>query len=86
MIAEARGISLAQVALAWLHSKPVVSAPIVGATKSAHLAEAVASLDVGLTAEEVEQLEAPYTPRDDFQGISDPAVIAAVSQRAGIAS
>jgi aryl-alcohol dehydrogenase-like predicted oxidoreductase len=84
-IAEAREVSRAQVALAWLRSKPVVTAPIVGATKPAHLADAVASLDVELTADEIERLEAPYTPRHDFQGISDPAVLAAISRQVGIA-
>jgi aryl-alcohol dehydrogenase-like predicted oxidoreductase len=83
-IAEARDVSRAQVALAWLASKPVVTAPIVGATKATHLADAMASLDVELTTEEVERLEAPYTPRYDFQGISDPAVLAAISKRVGI--
>ncbi len=77
--------SHAQVALAWLGSKSVVTAPIVGATKAAHLADAVASLDVELTADEIGRLEAPYTPRYDFQGISDPSVLAAISKRVGIA-
>jgi aryl-alcohol dehydrogenase-like predicted oxidoreductase len=84
-IAHERGISHAQVALAWLGSKSVVTAPIVGATKTAHLADAVASLDIELTADEIGHLEAPYTPRYDFQGISDPSVLAAITQRAGIA-
>lgn len=84
-IAHQRGISHAQVALAWLESKPVVTAPIVGAIKAAHLADAVASLDIELTADEIERLEAPYTPRYDFQGISDPNVLAVISKRAGIA-
>jgi aryl-alcohol dehydrogenase-like predicted oxidoreductase len=83
-VARERGVSRAQVALAWLRSKPVVSAPIVGATKAAHLADAVASLDVDLTADEVARLEAPYTPRDDFQGISDPAELVRISARLGI--
>ncbi|MFC4035691.1 aldo/keto reductase [Streptomyces polygonati] len=83
-VAAERGISRAQVALAWLRSKPVVSAPIVGATKAAHLADAVASVDVELTAEEITRLEAPYTPRNDFQGISDPAELARISARFGI--
>jgi 1-deoxyxylulose-5-phosphate synthase len=81
VIAEARAISRAQVALAWLGSKPVVSAPIVGATKDAHLADALSSLDIELTADEVTRLEAPYTPRNDFQGVSDPARLAAISKQ-----
>jgi aryl-alcohol dehydrogenase-like predicted oxidoreductase len=84
-VAIERHVTPAQVALAWLRSKPVVSAPIVGATKVAHLADAVASLDVELTADEITKLEAPYTPRYDVQGISDPAVLAAISSQVGIA-
>jgi aryl-alcohol dehydrogenase-like predicted oxidoreductase len=62
-IAEGRGIPMAQVALAWVLRNPVVSAPIVGATKQHHLADAVAALDVHLTDEEVQALEEHYTPR-----------------------
>ena len=62
-IAEARGVSMAQVALAWVLRNPVVSAPIVGATKEHHLSDAVAALDLELTEEEVTSLEQPYTPR-----------------------
>jgi aryl-alcohol dehydrogenase-like predicted oxidoreductase len=62
-IAEARGIPMAQVALAWVLHNPVVSAPIVGPTKQHHLADAVAALDVQLSDDEVRELEAPYTPR-----------------------
>ena len=61
-VAEKRGLSRAQVALAWVLSKPVVSAPIVGVTSSKQLDEAVASLAVELSAEEIEQLEEPYEP------------------------
>jgi aryl-alcohol dehydrogenase-like predicted oxidoreductase len=61
-VAAARGISRAQVALAWLARHPAVDAPIVGATKPEHLADAVASVDVELTDDEVAALEAPYTP------------------------
>jgi 1-deoxyxylulose-5-phosphate synthase len=62
-IATARGIPMAQVALAWVLHNPVVTAPIVGATKSYHLADAVAALDVQLTDAEVADLEAPYVPQ-----------------------
>jgi len=61
-VAEARSLSRAQVALAWLLSKPVVSAPIVGVTRSAQLAELVGALSVELSAEEVSSLEEPYEP------------------------
>jgi aryl-alcohol dehydrogenase-like predicted oxidoreductase len=84
-IADARGVSHAQVALAWLRSKPIVTAPLVGATNATHLSDAIASLDIDLSDDEIETLEAPYTARDDFQGISDPAVLAAISKRVGIA-
>jgi aryl-alcohol dehydrogenase-like predicted oxidoreductase len=62
-VAEGRGIAMAQVALAWVLKNPVVAAPIVGPTKSHHLADAVAALDVQLTDEEMRSLEEPYTVR-----------------------
>ena len=49
-------------ALAWLLAKPVITAPIVGATKLHHLDDAIASVDVKLTAEEIAALEEPYVP------------------------
>jgi aryl-alcohol dehydrogenase-like predicted oxidoreductase len=61
-IAEKRGVARAQVALAWMLSKPVVTAPIVGATKPHHLKDAVAAFELKLTAEEIAALEEPYTP------------------------
>ncbi|MEU1535666.1 aldo/keto reductase [Streptomyces fagopyri] len=70
-IADAHGISRAQVALAWLRRNPVVAAPLVGARTIAQIDDAVASLDLDLTDDEARRLEAPYTPRHDFQGISD---------------
>jgi aryl-alcohol dehydrogenase-like predicted oxidoreductase len=72
-IAEARGVSRSQVALAWLHSKPVVTAPLVGANTTSQIDDAVASLMIELTTEEIAALERPYTPRYDFQGICDEA-------------
>ena len=63
-VAEARGVSRAQVALAWVMSNPVVDAPIVGATKPHHLADAVAAVDLDLTSDEIERLTAPYTPHE----------------------
>lgn len=80
-IAEARGVSRAQIALAWLRSKPVVTAPLVGASSAAQIDDAVASLELELTPGELEALEAPYTPRHDFQGISDDRELAAIAAR-----
>lgn len=80
-VAEARGVSRAQVALAWLRSKPVVTAPLVGAGTISQIDDAVASLELTLTADELERLEAPYTPRYDFQGISDDRRLAAIAAR-----
>ncbi|GAB2568001.1 oxidoreductase [Paractinoplanes abujensis] len=62
-VAEARGVPMAQVALAWVLRNPVVDAPIVGPTKSHHLTDAVAALDLDLTDEEADALEGDYTPR-----------------------
>ncbi len=61
-IAAKRGVSRAQVALAWVLAKPVVTAPIVGATKLQHLEDAVAAVSLKLSAEEIKQLEEPYVP------------------------
>ncbi|HZD74660.1 MAG TPA: aldo/keto reductase [Actinomycetota bacterium] len=61
-VAAERGVPPARVALAWLLSRPAVTAPIVGATKLAHLDDAVAALELHLTADEVARLEAPYRP------------------------
>jgi aryl-alcohol dehydrogenase (NADP+) len=61
-LAEARGVPRAQIALAWLLSKPVVTSPIVGVTKMQHLEDAIAAVDLKLTAEEIASLEEPYAP------------------------
>jgi aryl-alcohol dehydrogenase-like predicted oxidoreductase len=61
-VATERGVSPAQTALAWLLSKPAVTAPIIGATKLAHLDDAIAATDITLTDEEIKHLEAPYLP------------------------
>lgn len=63
-VAQARGVSAAQVALAWLLQQPGIASPIVGATKMHHLEEAVAALDVGLTPDECRRLEESYRPHD----------------------
>jgi aryl-alcohol dehydrogenase (NADP+) len=62
-VAESRGVSMSQIALAWVRAQQAVTAPIIGATKLEHLEDAVASLDVELTAEECASLENAYTPR-----------------------
>ena len=62
-LAKARGVSRAQIGLAWVAQKSAVTAPIVGASKPHHLTDAVAALSVKLTAEEIATLEAPYVPR-----------------------
>lgn len=61
-VADARGLPMAQIALAWMLSKPVVTAPIIGATKPHHLDDAVAAVSVKLTAEEIQRLEESYLP------------------------
>ena len=61
-VAEARGAPSAQVALAWLLGKPGVTAPIVGATKLAHIEEALAAEELRLSEDEVAALEEPYVP------------------------
>jgi 1-deoxyxylulose-5-phosphate synthase len=61
-VAERRGVSRAQVALAWLLAQPVVTSPIVGVTKPHHLSDALAAVDLQLSADEVEELGAGYVP------------------------
>jgi 1-deoxyxylulose-5-phosphate synthase len=61
-IEAGRGVKPAQIALAWLLSRPAVAAPIVGASRLSHLDEAVAALAIRLDADEIRRLEEPYTP------------------------
>jgi aryl-alcohol dehydrogenase (NADP+) len=61
-IAKARGVRMVQVALAWVLQKAPVAAPIIGATKLDHIADAVGALEVELTTEELKAIEAPYRP------------------------
>jgi aryl-alcohol dehydrogenase (NADP+) len=61
-VARKRSAPPAQIALAWLSSRPGVTAPVVGATQVSHVEDAVASLQIKLDEEEVRQLEAPYKP------------------------
>jgi aryl-alcohol dehydrogenase-like predicted oxidoreductase len=61
-LAAARGVPRAQLALAWLLSRPAITAPIVGATKPHHLEDAVAAVALKLSPDEIASLEGPYTP------------------------
>jgi 1-deoxyxylulose-5-phosphate synthase len=61
-VAEARGLPMAQVALAWMLSKPIVTAPIIGAAKPHHLEDAIGALSVQLTPDEIRHLEETYQP------------------------
>jgi aryl-alcohol dehydrogenase (NADP+) len=61
-VANERGVPMAQVATAWMLSKPVVTAPIIGATKPHHIADAVAAVDLVLSDDEIARLEEPYQP------------------------
>ncbi|WPO98194.1 aldo/keto reductase [Pseudomonas sp. HR96] len=63
-IAAERGVPKAQVALAWVRQAPGVTAPLVGASKPSHLTDAVAALELDLTDEEVQRLQAPYIPHE----------------------
>ncbi|MFB9689458.1 aldo/keto reductase [Amycolatopsis plumensis] len=80
-VAAAHGVSRASIALAWLHRQPVVTAPLVGAGSTQQIDDAIASLDVELTDEDVRALTAPYTPRYDWQGVSDEATMDAIRAR-----
>ncbi len=62
IVAKKRGVEPAQVAIAWLLSRPDVTAPIIGATKISHLDTAIAALDLKLSDEEIKALETPYRP------------------------
>jgi aryl-alcohol dehydrogenase-like predicted oxidoreductase len=61
-IAASRGVSRAQVSLAWMLTRPHITAPIIGVTRPAHLEDAIAALALQLTGEEIAALEAPYVP------------------------
>ena len=61
-VANARNVTMAQVAMAWVLAQPDVTSPIVGVSKMSHLEDAVASVDLVLTPDEIAVLEAPYKP------------------------
>lgn len=84
-LAEARGVSRAEIALAWLFRNPVVAAPIVGALKPSHIDAALKALALKLSDEEAESLEAAYTPREDVMvKNSDPKSIVRMAASVGI--
>jgi len=61
-IAQARGVTSSQVALAWILNKPHIASPIIGATKMDHLNQAIAALEIKLSEDEMKRLEEPYKP------------------------
>jgi aryl-alcohol dehydrogenase (NADP+) len=61
-IAQGRGVTASQIALAWLLNKPQIASPIIGATKMDHLEQAIAALEIKLSDEEAKRLEEPYKP------------------------
>ncbi len=61
-VAKARSTSMAQVAMAWVLQKPVVTSPIVGVSKMSHLEDAIAAVELELTGDDIKTLEAPYKP------------------------
>lgn len=80
-VAERHGATRAQIALAWLRRQSVVTAPLVGAGSTEQTDQAVASLEIELSDADVRALEAPYTPRYDWQGVSDEAEMEEIRQR-----
>ncbi len=83
-IAKERGVSMAEIATAWVRRNAVVAAPIIGALKTKHVDDAIASLSLKLSDEEVVRLEANYTPRRDHQNISDPKALAKMAAAVGL--
>lgn len=84
-IAAERGVSRAEISLAWLYRNPVVAAPIIGSLKTSHIDQAIHSLSITLTDEEAERLEALYTPRvDPMVKNSDPKGIAETAASVGL--
>jgi aryl-alcohol dehydrogenase (NADP+) len=61
-IAQTRGVSGSQIALAWVLNKPHIASPIIGATKMDHLEQAIAALEIQLSEDEIKRLEEPYKP------------------------
>ena len=87
-IAEAKGVSMAQVALAWLLAKDAVSSVILGASKPSQLADNLGAADIVLEADEVAALDAitapkPIYPHDFLDRLADGPTIAALARRPG---
>ena len=78
-VAERRGVEPAQVALAWLLSRPAVAAPIVGFTRIEQMDAAAASVDLVLTDDECAELEAPYRPHDVRGWLGGPLRLPGIS-------
>lgn len=84
IVAEERGVSRAEISLAWLYRNPVVAAPIVGAIKTSHIDDAIKALAIKLTDAEVDRLEEAYTPRIDVNvRNSDPEGIVKMAATVG---
>jgi aryl-alcohol dehydrogenase-like predicted oxidoreductase len=79
-VAAERDLPPAQIALAWMLSKPFITAPIIGATKLSHLDDAIAAVDVELSKEEIKRLEAPYRPHS-VKGMGRAALHRSVQPR-----
>jgi aryl-alcohol dehydrogenase-like predicted oxidoreductase len=79
-IAAERGVQPAQIALAWLVTRPGVTSPIIGATKLAHLDAALGALEIGLDEAEIARLEAPYAPHP-VRGLGPSAVLSQLKKR-----
>ena len=65
-LAERHGVSTSQIAMAWNFSKPVVTSPLIGASKTKYVDDAIAALDLKLTADEIAYLEEPYVPHNQY--------------------
>jgi aryl-alcohol dehydrogenase-like predicted oxidoreductase len=83
-VANKHGVNRAQVALAWLRSKPPVVAPLVGASKLSRIDDAIASLALALDADDIAALEGPYRPQVDTQNVTDNALIEATTRAMGM--
>ncbi len=79
-VAKQRGVSPAQIALAWVLQAPGITAPIVGATKASHLKDLIAAVDLKLTADEIAAVEKPYRPHK-ILGHAQPSAKAMVAAK-----